>query len=405
MKIGILTYHAACNFGANLQVLSTYSYLKNHGHQPIIIDWFTEELQNHYHNQTPNDQEVAHVRFRQRHFEMTKRCFEAKDIAEEICRLHIEAVIVGSDAVAQHHPFWERLVFPCRKIFAVRHMTQDRIFPNPYWGTFQDYLEKPVPIAIMSASNQNSSFRKMTRTEKKQMQKRINSFKYISARDKWTSEMYEYISDGEIRPLITPDPVFAFNQNVDFIPSESEIRARFNLPKKYYLLSFHHSNTVSREWLLEFKELALKEDIECVALPFPAGVKYNHPFDKQINIPLDPLDWYALLKYSNGFVGHNMHPIVICLHNHVPCFSFDHYGITKYKFWVNEKSSKIYHIMDRFGVGANRICCIKRNQVIPSAQHVIDKLKCFNANLVMTFAEDYLGEYNSMMYNIIQSIS
>lgn len=403
MKIGILTYHAACNFGANLQVLSTYWYLKKKGHHPIIIDWFTYELEKHYQKQTPKEQETAHLLFRQRHFNLTSRCYNAKDIADEIKRNNIEAIIIGSDAVAQHHPFMERLKFPCRKIFAVKQMTSDRLFPNPFWGTFLDYLDKPIPVSIMSASNQNSAFKKMSKAERRQMRERVEMYKYVSTRDTWTSEMYAYITKGKNRPKVTPDPVFAFNQNVDCIPSESEIRGKFQLPNKYYLFSFHHSKTVSKEWLYEVQYLANQEGIDCVALPFPAGVKFEHPFKKQINIPLDPLDWYALLKYSSGFIGHNMHPIVICLHNNVPCFSFDHYGIVKWRFWVNEKSSKIYHIMNRFGLGQNRVCCIGENPNIPTPEFVINKIKEFDKPKVKRFAGEYLSQYNQMMQSILTS--
>ena len=39
MKIGILTFYRVQNFGANLQALSTYFYLKNHGHEPVMLEY------------------------------------------------------------------------------------------------------------------------------------------------------------------------------------------------------------------------------------------------------------------------------------------------------------------------------------------------------------------------------
>ena len=42
MNIGILAYHSACNYGANLQVLSTVGYLKRNGHNPIVINYETK---------------------------------------------------------------------------------------------------------------------------------------------------------------------------------------------------------------------------------------------------------------------------------------------------------------------------------------------------------------------------
>lgn len=40
--------------------------------------------------------------------------------------------------------------------------------------------------------------------------------------------------------------------------------------------------------------------------------------DVTISIPLNPIDWYALIKYSKGYIGERMHPIVVSLHNSVP---------------------------------------------------------------------------------------
>ena len=38
MKIGILTFYRVANFGANLQALSTYSYLCKHGHEVVFLE-------------------------------------------------------------------------------------------------------------------------------------------------------------------------------------------------------------------------------------------------------------------------------------------------------------------------------------------------------------------------------
>ena len=37
MNIGILTYYRVANFGANLQAVSTYYYLKNNGYNPLFM--------------------------------------------------------------------------------------------------------------------------------------------------------------------------------------------------------------------------------------------------------------------------------------------------------------------------------------------------------------------------------
>lgn len=405
MKIGILTYHAACNFGANLQVLSTICFLRNSGHEPIIINWFTKELEDIYTKNTPHEQFKEHINFQKKYLPLTERCYTENDIIAVINKYNIEAIIVGSDSVVQHHPLLSRIVFPSRKIITLSKITMDRMCPNPFWGSFYDKLETKIPMIMMSVSSQNSAFRYLTHKEKKLLNNKISNFSYISVRDKWTSEMFSYITKGRLVPSITPDPVFALNHNVNDIPTKNYILNKFNLPYKYYLFSFLNSKYVSIKWLSDFEKLASKDDITCVALTFPQGILFKHPFEKEIKVPLSPLEWYSLIKYSQGYIGNNMHPIIVSLHNNVPCFSFDNYGIAKFRIFVNNKSSKIFHIMKEFNVLNNRISSISIIKKNPEPEAVLNKLKLFDKELVEKISMEYYNLYVDMMNSILNTLN
>ncbi len=404
MKIGILTYHAACNFGANLQILSTIFYLHNQGHNPIIINWFTKELENYYLKNTPSLQVEEHKNFRDKYFPLTNRCFNDEDIIKEIEKNKIEAIIVGSDAVAQHHPFLSRIVFPCKKIITIKKVSKDRTFPNPFWGSFYNLLEKKIPLVMMSASSQNSAYKLTPNFERKEMNLHLSNFSFISVRDQWTSKMIQYISNNKIQPKVTPDPVFAFNNNIDIQPSKEEILQKFNLPADYYLLSFLNQKYITVDWLNEFEKLATEKGIASVALPFPQGIKFNHPLKYEINLPLSPIDWYALIKYSKGYIGNNMHPIVVCLHNGVPCFSFDNYGIVKYRLYTQKNSSKIYHIMKRFNVMDNHIIANNKLYKCPTPLMVLNKIHHFSTEGVKTESVKIYRDYLKMMDTIVKTL-
>ena len=405
MKIGILTYHAACNFGANLQALSTYEYLKQKGLSPVVIDWTTRELERHYSSSVSANQFQQHKSFREKNLLLSSKCYNEEDIAETIGKEQINAVIIGSDAVLQHHPFLSRIVFPSRKVVSLAHYGPDRMCPNPFWGSFQAKLEHKVPMAFMSASSQNSLYHLMLSKDRAIASRLLNEFSYISVRDGWTQKMVKYISRGKIIPEVTPDPVFAFNYNVINQPSEDLIRKKFNLPNRYILLSFHNSSTVSVEWLNQLKDIAASKGYTCVALPFPNGINFTHPFDNEIPLPLDPLEWYALLKYSDGYVGHNMHPIVVCLHNAVPCFSFDQYGTKYLQFITNNSSSKIYDILEKFSLLDYRVSCNSQLYKAPSPEHVLSKLFSFKKDKVQIVATDLYGQYQNMMVKILESLT
>ncbi len=405
MKIGILTYHSACNFGANLQALSTVEFIQSQGHTPIIIDWYPKSLENSYKSKTPLKQMNCHDAFRNKYFTMTMRCFSSKDVAKAIDDNDIQGVIVGSDAVVQHYPFLSRLVFPTRSIISLTSPNEDRMFPNPFWGSFFPFLKERVPMVMMSVSNQSAPYKTMVKKERENIYESLKRFSYISVRDNWTQNMVKYVSHNEIIPPITPDPVFAFNHNVKSIPTKEEICKRFSLSDKYALISFHNLNTVSSQWIKELSDSFNRRGIESVALPYPQGIETEHPVNKLINVPLDPLDWYALLKYADAYVGHNMHPIVVCLSNSVPCFSFDHYGNVKFRVFVNEKSSKIYHIMKRFGIPQNRVNCAGKWHKVPEAEFVMSLLDTFDKNAISKVAEDYVRDYLKMMSDIMQTLT
>lgn len=407
MNIGILAYHSACNYGANLQVLSTVGYLKRNGHNPIVINYETDDFIHFYKRVTPSNVYDAFYTFRHQTMPLSKHCHTNDTLVKVIEDCQLDAIIIGSDAVAQHHPLLSRINFPTRTLLSITKMTSDRYFPNPFWGTFSNYLKKQIPIAILSASSQDSNYYMFLPSLKKQMWERLQQFSYVSARDEWTKDMYRTISHDLLKVEVTPDPVFSFNPNCeDIVPTKPEILYKYNLPEKYVLLSFLNSTTVSLEWQKEFQKLAKQKGISCVALPFPQGMKFKHCLKYEIPSPLMPLDWYALIKYSQGYIGHNMHPIVVSLHNANPFFAFDNYGMKKLNgFYSNDYSSKIKHILTLAGLNDWRVSCLRRSFIPPKPEYVLDKVLNFDKDKALSFSKSYLQKYETMMSNILKSFT
>ena len=129
-----------------------------------------------------------------------------------------------------------------------------------------------------------------------------------------------------------------------------------------------------------------------------------HSLDKEIGLPLNPLEWYALIKYSSGYVGCNMHPIVASLSNTIPCCSFDNYGIAHFRIFIDKRGSKIYHIMKEFGVLQNRFRARGLFQETPPAEHVFELLRDFPKEQVRNTAKEYLNRYKTMMQEIENSL-
>jgi len=400
MKIGILTYHSVYNFGANLQVLSTVEYLRNNGFEPIIINWIPFDLETSYDHNFPIEQADAHKSFIQNFLPCTTICRDENGIAEVIEKYDIKGIIIGSDAVLQHHTTFSRIHFGRKGITLNGKPKSDVLFPNPFWGSFIPYLKEKIPVVIMSASSQNTDYKFINGSLRKKMNLFLNQFKYITVRDDWTRKMIKHLSHGSIISHITPDPVFAFNQNVKDQYTKDEIIKKFNLHEKYLLFSFYDTNIVSKEWLQSFKVIAERNNLQCVALTMPNGLHFNPPFNTKIEVPLCPKEWYGLIKYASGYIGEKMHPIVIALHNVVPIFSFDLYGIVNFKVFVNDKSSKIYDILSQAGFLKNRISILRSSDVRPTPEEVFLQISNFDFEKCRLFSKNQQDKYNAMMKDI-----
>ena len=96
-KIGILTFARVANFGANLQGLSTYYYLKNHGFDPIFIDWEPYDFSIRQERESRTVQGKIHFDFFDSMCKKTQKCRDEKDVASVIEKENIIGVIIGSD--------------------------------------------------------------------------------------------------------------------------------------------------------------------------------------------------------------------------------------------------------------------------------------------------------------------
>lgn len=400
MRIGILTYYKVMNFGATLQAVSTYCYLKNNGYDPVFINYQSKEAQIAIKNGNGEPQWDAQLDFVNSIIKnQTPVCETTSQLNDIIIDENIEAIIIGSDALLQHHSILARLKKGKRKPICIQRIGSDRLFPNIFWGVG---FNETVPTALMSVSSQNSNYKLFFPFTKWRMRNTLSKMKYISVRDTWTRDMVLNILQRDVS--ITPDPVFAFEQNCsDYIPSKEEILLKYDLPPNYVCASFFEQN-LSRKQFEELKIKLNKKGISFVILPMPTGRSYESIADKILKFPMSPIDWYAIIKYSKGYIGNNMHPIVVSLANAVPCYSLDNWGLTD--FWGkkhDDGSSKIQHILEVFGVSGNRRI-VEKGKCDISIDEIILGLENYPTEKIREKSLAYLQIYNKMMTDIIEAI-
>lgn len=398
MNIGILTHCIAINFGANLQAFSIAEYIKKRGDVPFFLQWDTyiNDFIDKYKIIT--EQAKQHKEFlSSKGFYVSSPCYTYDDFVKIVKDNNIELLIVGSDAVLTINS-WIDNFYIDRHGFHMRPTPKDYTFPNPFWVPFYNQISN-TRLALLSPSCQSTDFLFLPLKVKKDMGNCLRNFSYISARDSYTGTVIrKLIKRKDVQ--ITPDPVFSFNENIEekYKLNKQEILEKFNLPDKYILFSFY--GDIKKEWLQKCKDLLNKNGYYTVLLPMPEDSPITC-LDKKINLPLNPIDWYYLIKYSSGYIGHNMHPVIVSIHNNVPFISIDQHGkrlfIRRIQF---SKTSKVYDLLKRHDMLKYRVTAAKYQFTNPEV--IIKNLLNFDSNKEKCMANKMQENFINMMNEILQ---
>ena len=315
------------------------------------------------------------------------------EVARAIDEYEIDTVVIGSDAVFTMVPFLKRFHLSRRTFLKYKKPFMDSRFPSPFWGDFIDYVKRPLKIVGLSVSAQNTYFKSIVE-RKGEMCDYLSRFSYLSVRDIWTQKMVSYLTHKSIVPSITPDPVFAFEQNVQHKRYKDESYSNLG---EYVLISLTPPN-YNEKWILELDELFSSVGVKLIGLP-QTNKSFRSPLKYNLSFPIDPLDWYQLIKNSKGYIGELMHPVLVSLHNSVPVFVFDNYGFIIGGLF-DESSSKTYQILNRFNLLDNYY---NEKQIVnpPKPKYVFDRIIQFDQKNCRNTATTLLGKYNETMSEII----
>lgn len=409
MKIGILTYHCQPNFGAQLQAISTVGHLRNLGHQPIVLDWYAADLEDMYSKRIPQEQVQCHFQFTKAALPLSNKCSTEQNLIQEIDNLKLDALIVGSDALFKYVPLRNRRHFSKKKlkyIYDFVPLSCELLDNNPFFGAFLEQLSHSVPASVYAVSSQNCPYKRFTCSETRKMASALSHYKFISVRDAWTQKMIRAVTGRKEIPIF-PDPVFSFRQNCYLnIPAKEEILNRYNLEENYVLFSFRNK-FCPENYLSSLAKTFQDQGFQPVVLPMPEGL-FSADIQKIINLPLTPIDWYALIIYSKGYIGERMHPIIVCLHNSIPFFNFDEYGTKSTKSFFNKQlvynpeSSKTRLIVTEAGFTSN-LYSYQGGTPFPSPIMVLQQIQNFDQKKCQEFSRQKTALYEEAMTELLAS--
>lgn len=326
MKIGILTYHTPCNFGANLQAYASSNFFVRLGHTVKIINYI-EELS--YTESCPREQTEAHRCFSQEVLKVTRPVSSGEGVYEVLKEEKFDVIAIGSDAVWSKRNRKRLEVFYCKWL----------------WGTD---MENKVRVIALSPAFMGNDYHDLTDEERDNFKSGLLKFHSINTRDEWTRDVVNRdIIGGYYIKEINPDPVFLLDKLCDAVWDKRD--SNFDA-KGYYIISlpnnyFQQLGWLKRKWLSALKKEINRRGYKMVELPIPNGYCGYDGFDYVVKYPIDPLQWYLWIKNAKGFIGLRFHAVVSCLSAGTPFFSLDSYALLNW--WQRALNLLGYHKKDR----------------------------------------------------------
>lgn len=187
MKIGILTFHYAYNYGALFQAVSLFDYLASLGHEVYMIDHHNNEIEKSYTiypSTAPNKNFRFYLTLCLRMFMRMLRFHNFRKFINQNLKTinpcgiqELDCIVVGSDQV------WNT------------KLTNG--YDSYYWGDF------PFEGLIFSyAASMNAVT--LADEDKKNISKRLANFKSISVRETAMLQMLSPITDKKLSLVLDP---------------------------------------------------------------------------------------------------------------------------------------------------------------------------------------------------------
>lgn len=293
MKIGILTFHRAINYGAFLQAFSLKNYLEKNGYSVILIDYWPKAHANAYQLFDWNEwckrntlRKIyslvkflfSYTRSRKRKDKMGKLLYMHFNLNEqpvfenphELINVNCDCVVYGSDQI-----WWKSRLIDYEG------------FDSAYWGEYVSFEIKKIAYApSMGKIN-------LSTNDCLEIKKHLNNFDSISVRENGLKKEISHLTDKNMSVVL--DPVFLSSQ---------ETWSEFCIPihQKKYLLYYRLGVSSMADKLVDKlkKEMHLSViEVTGSVNPFKFGSRYVQT--------LDAIEFISLVKSADFVVTTSFH--------------------------------------------------------------------------------------------------
>ena len=354
MRIGILTHYNVYNLGAQLQMLSMQTWLKDHGHSVKILTYEKnfdfdkgEKRKNsgsfkaifYYIQNYLLKKGIGLTLFNYRKVKRMNKVLTTLDLAPYQSE-DIDAVIIGSDEVFS-------IDVGCNPMMYGHGINKPIITYAPAFGrTTIDLLKEYHCYDLVKDG--------------------LSKIDYLSARDVHTKEMMEEMTGRDVD--IVCDPVLLYQGS----SLDTEIPS---INKPFLLVYSYDRHMVAKEEIEQIQSFAKKEGLLTVSLG-----TYHKWCDK--NIVCDSMEWQSYFKEAKYLLTDTFHGTILGLKNHCNMAVF-------FREWIN--SYKLESLLKETGTYDRRIPKIDETYLKTTFSKPIDYEKVDqNVEKMRSHSEQYL---------------
>ncbi len=334
VKIGIFTFHAISNLGANLQTLATQQALRYHGCEPVVVNYRpTVGNLGEPVAQTMEEQHAAHAGFVNKYLKQSE-LIGSEDELREYCVDELDGVLVGSDTVFEFRSKYDP--YTLWKWLKTGSLHFSHAVPPYYLNWLKD--EDRLFAASIAACGHGTNHQFAFGGFREGLRRGLSRFSRVTVRDDWTKKMVSGLTGGAVDAEVVPDPIFSLPLTFT-VPEEDRITEDVS---RVVLLS----GPFSEAWIGRLREALDARSLALWGMANPENPYEYAATEHNIGLPLSPLKWYQLLSASAGYVGVRFHALVSCLANNTPIVHTDPYRRSEFF----REGSKFYDLCRRAGI-------------------------------------------------------
>jgi len=329
MKIGILTYHRAHNYGAVLQAYALKKHLEKYSSEVEIIDYW------------PDYRAGMYETFDSSYLKQNFSLFVKTKKTVRQCILLIGRLIrakrfdqfIKSNLDVVNRPFKSGNSIPddldvifigSDQVWRYNDMPSFKGFDAVYWGEFpkSERTRKYTYGASMGVIVDNDESRKF-------ISRQINNFQRISVREEDLKQLIKMCTKQHIERVL--DPVFLLSRNdwKSIVPNKKKIKGKYLV--LYNILSSKRAQKIA-------KVIAKEKGLQVIEITAGVGLRFNPGTLKQT---YGPLEYLQLLKEASFIISSSFHGVAFAL-----LFQKNFYALG-----MKNNSNRVTNLLESLNIG------------------------------------------------------